>query len=139
MGSETVCQRHRGAGVIDEQFLASAVDLAHGAFEGFGEAAVVLAELGVAVYRAIRVAFSVLLPQQHQGHAFALELLTYLCVVGFHKGTAALGGATHQAGVQCRLVHGLDLRPLQTSGAGEFDVFGDHAFGDAQRGGDVLV
>ena len=28
---------------------------------------------------------------------------------------------------------------MQASGAGQFDVFGDHAFGDAKRGGDVLV
>ena len=28
---------------------------------------------------------------------------------------------------------------MQTSGAGQLDVFGDHAFGDAKRGGDVLV
>ena len=26
-----------GAGVVDEEFLTGAVDLAHGAFEGFGE------------------------------------------------------------------------------------------------------
>jgi hypothetical protein len=33
----------------------------------------------------------------------------------------------------------LDLGPLQARRAGKFDVFGDHAFGDAKRGCDVLV
>ena len=49
VGAAAVRQGDRGAGVVDEQFLAGAVDLAHRALEAFGEAAVVLAELGVAV------------------------------------------------------------------------------------------
>lgn len=59
-------------------------------------------------------------------------------VVGCQKGAGALGSA-HQAAVQCRLVHRLDLGPIQASGAGQLDVFGNHAFGDAQCGGDVLM
>ena len=139
VGSAGVRQGDRGAGVVDEEFFSGAVDLAHGALEGLGETAVVLTELGVAVDGAIWVALAVLLPQQHQGHALALELLAYLRVVGGHEAAGALGRTTHQAVVQCRLVHGLNLRPMQTSGAGKLDVFGDHPFGDAKRGGDVLV
>lgn len=80
-----------------------------------------------------------LLPQQHQGHAFALELLAYFGVVGCHKGAGTCGRTTHQELVQCHLVHGLDLRPMQPSGVGQLDVLGDHAFGDAKRCRNVLV
>jgi len=49
MGATAVKQFYRGPGVVDKQFLTGAVDLAHGALDGFGVAAVVLAELRVAV------------------------------------------------------------------------------------------
>ena len=138
VGSAAVCQTDCGASVVDEHLLTGAVDLAHGAFEGFGETAVVLAELGVAVDGRIGVLLAVFLPQQHQGHAFAPQLLVQVCIVGGQKAAGTLRCA-HQTGVQHRLVHGLDLRPMQTCGAGQLDVFGDDAFGDAQCAGDVLV
>ena len=93
MTATGICQAHCGAGIIDEEFFAGAVDLAHGTLERFGKAAVVLAELGVAVDGFIGVLFAELLPLKHQGHAFALDLLVQFGVVGRQKGAGALGSA----------------------------------------------
>ena len=70
----------------------SLTDLAHGALEGLGVAAVVLAELGVAVGVLAGVLSSVFFPQQHQRHAFAAQLLVQASVVGHHEAASALGG-----------------------------------------------
>jgi hypothetical protein len=41
--------------------------------------------------------------------------------------------------IKTDLVHGGDGGPIQTHGDGKACVFGDHAFGNAQSGGDLLV
>lgn len=77
-------------------------------------------------------------------HAACLVAITLTCLlvqlgaVGDNEVTCALG-CTGQAVVQRRLVHGLDLWPMQVGDAGQFDVFGYYPFGDAKAGGDVLV
>ena len=80
----------------------------------------------------------VLLPQQHQRHAFAPEFLVQASEVGPHKGAGSLGCA-RQAAVQCGLVEQLNLAPVQLCCTGQGDVLGNDAFGDAQGCGDALV
>ena len=84
------------------------------------------------------VLLCVLLPQQHQGHAFASKFLVQFGVVGYHK-VAAAHRCGQQAVVQCRLIHVLDLPPRQASSSGELDVFGHDSFGQTKHLGDALV
>ncbi len=94
-------ERNGGAGKVNEQLLASAVNLPHGALETFGKLAVVLAELRVAP-RFDRVVCTVLvadlgavfLPQQHEGHALAAQLLVNAPVVGLGVSVAGRGEGT---------------------------------------------
>ena len=131
VGAAAVGQAHRGAGEVDKQFLAGAVDLAHGTLEGLGVTAVVLAELRVAVDRLARVLVAMLLPQQHQRHAFAAQFLVHAPVVGRHETAGALG-RSDQPVLQGALIQSLNLQPVQAGGRGQADVLGDNAFGDAQ-------
>jgi len=112
------------------------VDLAHGTLEGFGVSAVVLTELRIAVDVRIGVALAVFLPQQHQRHALAAQLLMHLGEVRGDK-TAGTHNHTQQAVMQFGFAHGLDLGPVQALVTGKFDVLGDNAFGEAQRGSNV--
>ena len=93
MGATAVRQFHRGACVVNEQLLAGAVDLAHGALEGLGVTAVVLAELRISVGGLTRMLGAMFLPQQHQRHALATQLLVDAAVVGLHETADSLGGA----------------------------------------------
>jgi len=90
VGAAAVRKTHHGADVVDEELLAGAVHLAHGALEALGKTTVILAVLRVAVGRLTGVLQAVLLPQQHQRHAFAPQFLVHAGVVGLHKGAGAL-------------------------------------------------
>jgi hypothetical protein len=79
-------QRQRGAGKVDKQLLASAVDLTHRALQSFRERLVVLAELRIAVGLPVGKFSLVLLPQQRQCHALAAQLLMDASVVGLGVG-----------------------------------------------------
>jgi len=105
-------ERNGGAGIVDEQFLPGAVNLAHGALEAFGKLAVVLAELRVApgldgIVGAVLVADlgAVFLPQQHERHALAAQLLVDASVVGLGIDVAGARGR-QQASLQRCFVHG---------------------------------
>jgi len=111
MGAAAVGQSDGGAGVIDEQLLAGAVHLAHRALELPGEAAVVLAELRVAVGMALGMVGTVLLPQQHQRHAFAPQFLVQAAVVRLHM-VARPFRRDQQAPFQCRFVDTPNGRPV---------------------------
>ena len=98
----------------------------------------VLAELRVAVNGLARMLGAMFLPQQHQRHAFASQLLVNAAIVGLHETADSPGGAQHSV-VQCRVVQALDLNPVQTGRCGQRHILGDHAFGDAQGGGASLM
>jgi hypothetical protein len=76
-----VRQDHRGAGAVDEQLLAGAVNLAHRAIQALGERLIVLAELRVAVGLSAGVLGLVFLPQRHQRHTLTPQLLVGTAVV----------------------------------------------------------
>ena len=145
MGVLAIKQSHRGAGIVDEQFLASAVDLAHRALQALGKLAVVLAELRVApgfdgVLGVVFVADlrAVLLPQQRQCHAFAVQLLVNAAVVGL--GVDITGARRRKKlALEGRFVHRCHGGPVQTGGHSQADVLGDYAFGNAQGGRNLLV
>ena len=80
-----VDDRHGRAGVIGEQFLAGAMDLAHGALELSCPHPVVGAECRVLERRLSRRPL-IFFPQQDQRDAFALEFLVNLGVVGLGEG-----------------------------------------------------
>nr|ART89736.1 hypothetical protein [uncultured bacterium] len=86
LGTGTVDQPHGGAGKVDEQLLAGQPVLAHRALERLGKRLVVFAELRVAPGAALGVGGHVLLPQQHQRHALAIELAVHAAPVGFDEG-----------------------------------------------------
>lgn len=80
----------------------------------------------------------VLVPQQHERHAFAPEFLVQASEVGPHKSAGSLGCA-RQTAVQGRLVEQLNLAPVQLCRTGQCDVFGNDAFGDVQGCGNALM
>jgi len=138
VGSAAVAQTDRGAGIVDEQLLAGAVDLAHRAPELFGKAPVILAELRIAVGMDIGIVGPVLFPQQHQRHAFAAQFLVQAAVVRLNVIARFLRG-TQQAPLQRGFVGVLYCRPVQACGGGQANVLGDDTLRNAQRGGDLLV
>ena len=71
---EAIPDRYGLSAVIDEQFLAGTVRLAHGKLQRLGEPAVERAELAITV-GVIAVSIPVFLPEQLQSHAFTLEFL----------------------------------------------------------------
>jgi hypothetical protein len=138
VGPAAVGQCDGGAGVIDEQLLACAVNLPHRALELPGEAPIVVAELGVGVGLAVRVLGPVFLPQQHQRHALAAQLLVEATIVRLDMITRLLG-RHQQSPLKRDLVSILHRRPVQARCRGEPHILGDDAFGDAQRASNLLV
>ena len=85
-----------------------------------------------------RVLGAVFLPQQHQRHAFASQLLVHAAVFGLHKAAGSLGCAQQSAG-QSGVVQQLNVIPVQPCRCDQREVLADDALGDVQRGGGVLV
>ncbi|OIQ80056.1 hypothetical protein GALL_382050 [mine drainage metagenome] len=139
VGHAFAFQRDRGAGVVDEQLLPGAVDLPHRPLQPQAVAVVVLAELGVAPRRLVRMGLDVLLPQQGQGHALAAHLLVHQTEVGGDVVARAVGAAGQQPALQRRLAELGHGRPIQPAGCRQDAVLGDGALGDAERRGDALV
>lgn len=83
----------------------------------------------------LSVLLNVFLPQQHQRHTLATQLLVDESVIGQHKGSTLRGNTADQPRVQLGLVHGLNLFPAQARGTGQACVLGDDALGDAQGDG----
>lgn len=79
-----------------------------------------------------------LLPQQHQRHALAAQLLVPAAVVRLDMVARPLW-RYQQASLQRRFIRIPDLLPFQTCGGGQADALGDDALRDAQRGGNLLV
>lgn len=81
---------------------------------------------------------AVFVPQQHEGHALASQLLVDAPVVGPSVGVAG-SGRRQQAALQGGFVHASNGRTIQASGYRQAHIFGDHAFGDTKGKGDLLV
>ena len=114
------------------------MDLAHRALELLGEAPVVFAELRVAVGLAASVVGAVLIPQQHQRHALAVQFLVQAAVVGLHM--VARPFRRHQeAPFERHLVDCLHACPIEAGGGRHANIFGDDALRNTQRGSDLLV
>ena len=97
LAGDRVDDGHRAAGVVDEQLLAGDMDLAHRALLALGELAVLDAKTGVLVGQ--RVVARVLLPQQHQCDAGALELLVDQSEIGGEL----VAGPRHRRAIQLGL------------------------------------
>ena len=138
VGAAAVGERDGGAGVIDEQLLAGAVDLAHRALELPGEAAVIFAELRVAVGLAIGIVGAVLLPQEHQRHALAAQFLVQVAVVGLDVLSRTFW-RNKQAPLQRRLINALDRRPIQARRCGQAKVLGHGSLRHPQCSSDLPV
>ena len=141
VGLAASSQRDGRAGVVDEQLVAGPVHLTHRALQCPGKAPVVLAELGVLVGLDLAVHgpfAAVFLPQKHQRHAFAAQLQMHPAVVGRREdGWPAL--LIPQLALQLRFVHLGYRGPLQSGRTGQLGVFGDDAFGQAQRLGYLFL
>jgi hypothetical protein len=103
-----------------------------------GEAPIVVAELGIAVGLAVCVVGTVFLPQQHQRHALAAQLLVQTTIVWLNMITWLLR-RDQQSPLERNLVSILHRRPVQARHRSESHVLGDNSFGDTQRSGNLLV
>ncbi|MDP9138345.1 MAG: hypothetical protein M3N38_09220, partial [Pseudomonadota bacterium] len=101
------------AGPIDEQLLAGHMRLAHRRRDALPPLPVEIAEPAVAV--AVSVLRPILLPEQHQRNAAALELLVHLRTVGqLLRRTVVEASRRKQSPLQLSLVHPIRKRPPQT-------------------------
>ena len=126
MGTAAIGEADGRAGIVDEQFLAGAMNLAHGPLELPGELPVILAELRVAVGVPVRVVGAVLFPQQHQRHALAPQFLMQPAVIRLHMIARAFA-ADQQAPLQHGFVSVVHCRPIQTCGSCQPNILGDDA------------
>ncbi len=78
------------------------------------------------------------LPQQHQRHAFAAQLLVQAAIVRLHM-VAWSFWRNQQAPLQRPFVNPLDSRPFQTCRGGQTQVLGDSSLRHTQCGGDLPV
>ena len=138
LGTRAIAQGHRGSGEIDEQLLAGTPVLAHGALEGLGEVLVVAAELGVAPGASMGMGLHILLPQQHERDALAIELAVDASPVGGDVGLSGVGLGQQGRG-QSLLAPVLDCLPVKASGMGQANILGHSPFGDVEGGSDLLV
>lgn len=133
-----IAQRHRRSREVHEQFLAGAPVLPHGSLQGRGKGLVVLAELRVSPRTALGVGGHVLLPQQRERDAFAVQLSMDAGPVGHHH--RLRGYRAWLQGLRERLLaQALGALPVETGRFGQRDVLGDDALGDLQGGGNLRV
>ena len=139
VGTAAIGELHGGAGEVDEELLAGAVDLAHRALQAQRIAPVVLAELAVAPGALLRVLGHVLFPQQHERHAFAAQFLVNAAEVRLGVVAGAVGSAPDQAAFECGLAQAFNRWPVQPGCCGQAGVLGHHALGDVQGSGNAFV
>ena len=128
---------HRAAGIVDEQLLAGDMDLAHRALLGHSERAVLDAKTRVLVGQ--RVVAGVLLPQQHQGDAGALELLMHEREVRGELVARARHCRSEQSSLEVLVAQALDTVPVNVRRARQRDVLADHALGDIEGAADLGI
>ena len=112
------------AGVVDEQFVAGAVHLAHGTLESALEAPEQQTELAIAI-RLAGVSNGVLFPQQLQGDPFALQLLMQMRKIGLDMPRNQRWRSRKQQRLQLAVVHSHRQRPAKLPLAGALQVLGD--------------
>ena len=128
---------HRLAGVVGEELVAADVDLAHRALQAFGPIAVLDAEARVLVRQC--VGLGVLLPQQLQRHAGALELLVDVGVVGLEVACCTRHRRLEQPRLELRVVEALCCSPVDAGGARQQRELAHGGLGHAQRTADLRV
>ena len=139
LAGAAVDDRARVAAVVDEQLVAGAVHLAHRARQPAAELVVVEAELAVAV-GALAVHRLVLVPQQLQRHALALELLMDVGVIGCRVSRRArCRRAWEQQPFDRRLIEVWQQRPRQPDLGRPGQVLGDRPLRQPGRRGDLAV
>ena len=126
-----VNQRHGVAAVVHEELLAGDVDLAHRALQALRERAVLDAKARVLVRQ--RVVAGVLLPQQLQRDAGALELLVNEREVGDELVARSRHRRAEQPGLEFVVVECLGHAPVDAGRAGQRHVLARRALGDLQR------
>jgi len=112
------------AGVVDEQLVAGAVHLAHGALETALEAFEQQTELAIAI-RLTGVGNGVFFPQQLQGDPFALQFLMQMRKIGFAMARHQRWRSRKQQRLQLAVVHCHRQRPAKLHLAGALPVLGD--------------
>ena len=125
-----VDQRWPLPGEVDERLLAGPVDLPHRRPQPPRPLAVDLAELAVAV--AVRMDLGVLLPEELQGDAVALELAVDVRAVGPDP-VLRRGGATEQPRIERRVVQFRRQRPTQPSLGRPLQIQRNRAHADSRR------
>jgi hypothetical protein len=120
-----------GARKVDEQLFSGAVHHAQRAFEAFNVVAVIDAELRVLVHTLAGVTLHKLLPQQHDGHAFAAHLMMQMAKVWPNK-VLGRGCWRDEPSLQFSLTQLGNVVPAKAQLRGQANVFGDNAFGDSQ-------
>ena len=133
MRPRTIGEFDRRTGVVDEELLAGAMDLAHRALQSQCIASIPLAELAVAVSGLSGMGGHVLFPEQHEGDALAPQFLMDAAVVGQHVMAPPVQPALHDAAFQRRVAQGLDGGPVQAGNGGQADVLRDDALGDTDH------
>ena len=103
-----------------------------------GEAVIEQAELAVAI-RLAGVRGGVLLPQQLQGDALALELLVQVRKVGRGMTLHQRRGARKQQRLELRLVHLRRQRPRDAGRLRSLQILGHRPLGDPCGGGNAFV
>jgi len=79
-----------------------------------------------------------LLPQQHDGHAFAAHLVMQLPKVWSNK-VIWRGSWRDEPSLQFSLTQLSNVVPAKAQLRGQANVFGNNAFGDSQSGSDLAL
>jgi hypothetical protein len=117
-------------GVVDEKLLAGAMDLTHRQAAPLDPAAIELAELGIAV--AVRVLFEIFDMEQLERDAGLAPLGMEVGAVGDGAMMRGRGRGPVHAGLQRLVAEGIDLSPIESSGAGAQHRGADGAAADPQ-------
>jgi hypothetical protein len=132
LASRGIKHRDRVAGPIDEQLLARHMRLPHGRRDSPPPLPVEIAEPAVAV--ALSVLRPILLPEQHQRNAAALEVLVHLRTVGqLPRRTVVEASRRKQSPLQLSIVHPIRKRPPQTDYPTAAQVLADRRLADTDR------
>ena len=126
------------AAVVDEAFLAGRIDLAHKALQALAEGLIEQAELAVAV-GGPGMGVGLLLPQQHEGHPGAFDLLMEVAAIEWRVGGHERRCAREQACLERRVVQVGRQRPGQARGLGALDILCDRALGYPAGPGDPVM
>jgi hypothetical protein len=133
-----IINRHRLSGVIDKQFLAGTMFLAHDRIDLMGPLTVQMTKLAVLI--ALGVLLFMFLPQQHQSDTFVPQLLVN---IGPVRNSALVGWHSGQLGIQQLLqLIVVDInrqRPAQGGLLETKKILGHRAAGNVAAFGDLAI